>query len=169
VTGGSILPKAVGARFEAVTGIRLFETYGMTETAAAIAFNPGRGIPVAGSVGFRAPGSETQITSLDAHEAGLCGPNEIGMVQVRGPQIFPGYVDPAHNTGTLSADGWLTTGDIGYLTEDSRLILTGREKDLIVRSGHNIDPAAIAERPNALPDVRHVRSAFPRCLTCPSS
>jgi acyl-CoA synthetase (AMP-forming)/AMP-acid ligase II len=154
VTGGSILPKAVGARFEAVTGIRLFETYGMTETAAAIAFNPGRGMPVAGSVGFRAPGSETRITSLDAPEAGLCGPNEIGMVQVRGPQVFPGYVDPAHNTGTLSADGWLTTGDIGYLTEDSRLVLTGREKDLIVRSGHNIDPAAIEDVANQFEGVQ---------------
>ena len=55
VTGGAVLPKAVGARFEATTGIRLFETYGMTETAAAIAFNPGRGEVVAGSVGFRAP------------------------------------------------------------------------------------------------------------------
>ena len=154
VTGGSVLPKAVGARFEAVTGIRLFETYGMTETAAAIAFNPGRGIPVAGSVGYRAPGSETRITSLDAHEAGLCGPNEIGMIQVRGPQVFPGYVEPAHNTGTLSADGWLTTGDIGYLTEDSRLVLTGREKDLIIRSGHNIDPAAIEDVANQFEGVQ---------------
>jgi fatty-acyl-CoA synthase len=154
VTGGSILPKAVGARFENVTGIRLFETYGMTETAAAIAFNPGRGIPVAGSVGFRAPASETRITSLGEPEGRLCGPNEVGMVQVRGPQVFPGYVDPAHNIGTLSADGWLTTGDIGYLTEDSRLVLTGREKDLIVRSGHNIDPAAIEDVANQFEGVQ---------------
>ena len=55
LTGGAVLPKAVGERFETRTGIRLFETYGMTETAAAIAFNPGRGEPLAGSVGFRAP------------------------------------------------------------------------------------------------------------------
>jgi acyl-CoA synthetase (AMP-forming)/AMP-acid ligase II len=154
VTGGSILPKAIGARFEAVTGIRLFETYGMTETAAAIAFNPGRGMPVAGSVGFRAPGSETRITSRDTLEVRLCGPNEIGMVEVRGPQVFPGYVDPAHDIGILSADGWLTTGDIGYLTEDSRLVLTGREKDLIVRSGHNIDPAAIEDVANQFEGVQ---------------
>ena len=58
-------PRRSAARFEATTGIRIFETYGMTETAAAIAFNPGRGEPLAGSVGFRAPYSETRIVSLD--------------------------------------------------------------------------------------------------------
>ena len=70
VTGGAVLPKAVGSRFEATTGIQLFETYGMTETAAAIAFNPGRGTPVAGSVGFRAPYSETRIVRLDPAKPG---------------------------------------------------------------------------------------------------
>jgi enoyl-CoA hydratase/carnithine racemase len=76
------------------------------------------------------------------------------MVQVRGPQVFPGYADAAHNVGTLAPDGWLTTGDIGYLTEDERLVLTGREKDLIVRSGHNIDPAAIEDVANQFPGVQ---------------
>jgi acyl-CoA synthetase (AMP-forming)/AMP-acid ligase II/enoyl-CoA hydratase/carnithine racemase len=154
VTGGAVLPKAVGSRFEAATGIRLFETYGMTETAAAIAFNPGRGTPVAGSVGFRAPYSQIRIRRLDAANPGLCGPNESGLVQVRGPQVFPGYVDPAHNAGTLEPDGWLTTGDVGYLTEDERLVLTGREKDLIVRGGHNIDPAAIEDVANQFDGVQ---------------
>jgi len=152
VTGGAVLPKAVGSRFEATTGIRLFETYGMTETAAAIAFNPGRGTPVAGSVGFRAPYAETRI--VEPGGAGLCGPNRSGLVQVRGPQVFPGYLDPAHDAGTLAPDGWLTTGDVGYLTEEERLVLTGREKDLIVRSGHNIDPAAIEDVANRFAGVQ---------------
>jgi acyl-CoA synthetase (AMP-forming)/AMP-acid ligase II/enoyl-CoA hydratase/carnithine racemase len=156
-TGGAVCPKAVGSRFEEVTGIRLFETYGMTETAAAIAFNPGRGTPLAGSVGFRAPYSETRIVSLDVGKPGqpsqVCGPYESGLVQVRGPQVFPGYLDPAHNAGTLGPDGWLTTGDVGYLTEDARLVLTGREKDLIIRSGHNIDPATIEDVANKLEGV----------------
>jgi fatty-acyl-CoA synthase len=154
VTGGAVLPKAVGSRFQAATGIRLFETYGMTETAAAIAFNPGRGTPLAGSVGFRAPYSETRIVSLDAARPNPCGVNEAGLVQVRGPQVFPGYLDPAHDVGTLAPDGWLTTGDIGYLTDDERLVLTGREKDLIVRSGHNIDPAAIEDVANQFGGVQ---------------
>jgi fatty-acyl-CoA synthase len=154
VTGGAVLPKAVGSRFEQVTGIKLFETYGMTESAAAIAFNPGRGKPLAGSVGFRAPYSETRIVSLDAAHPGVCGANETGLVQVRGPQVFPGYLDPAQNAGTLSTDGWLTTGDVGYFTDDERLVLTGREKDLIVRSGHNIDPAAIEDIANQFEGVQ---------------
>jgi acyl-CoA synthetase (AMP-forming)/AMP-acid ligase II/enoyl-CoA hydratase/carnithine racemase len=154
VTGGAVLPKAIGSRFEATTGIPLFETYGMTETAAAIAFNPGRGTPVAGSVGFRAPYSETRIVRIDPANPGPCGVNESGLVQVRGPQVFPGYLDPAHNEGTLDAGGWLTTGDVGYMTEDARLVLTGREKDLIVRSGHNIDPAAIEDVANRFAGVQ---------------
>jgi fatty-acyl-CoA synthase len=154
VTGGAVLPKAIGSRFEAVTGIRLFETYGMTESAAAIAFNPGRGTPLAGSVGFRAPYSETRIVSLDAARPGPCRANQTGLVQVRGPQVFPGYLDPAHDAGTRSADGWLSTGDVGYLTDDERLVLTGREKDLIVRSGHNIDPAAIEDVANRFEGVQ---------------
>lgn len=152
-TGGAVLPAAVGSRFEARTGIRLYETYGMTETAAAIAFNPRRGTPVAGSVGFRAPFSQTRIVKLGTGDE-LCGPDESGLVQVRGPQVFAGYVDPAHDVGTLGADGWLTTGDVGYLTADERLVLTGREKDLIVRSGHNVDPAAIEDVANRFPGVQ---------------
>jgi acyl-CoA synthetase (AMP-forming)/AMP-acid ligase II len=75
-------------------------------------------------------------------------------VQVRGPQVFPGYLDPAHNIGTLWPDGWLTTGDVGYLTPDARLVLTGREKDLIVRSGHNIDQAAIEDVANRFDGIQ---------------
>jgi fatty-acyl-CoA synthase len=154
LTGGAVLPKAIGERFQQRTGIRLFETYGMTETAAAIAFNPGRGEPLAGSVGFRAPHAMTKIVSLqDPEKLQECPRLISGLVLVQGPQVFPGYVDPHHNIGVLTSDGWLVTGDIGYLTEDERLILTGRAKDLIVRSGHNIDPAVIEDVANAFPGV----------------
>ncbi|MEK9967974.1 MAG: enoyl-CoA hydratase-related protein, partial [Ferrovibrio sp.] len=155
LTGGAVCPKAVSDRFQSRTGIRLYETYGMTETAAAIAFNPGRSLPVQGSVGFRAPFSRTRIASLDpARKDTVCAPQESGLVQVSGPQVFPGYVDPAHNRGTRSADGWLITGDVGYLTDDQRLVLTGREKDLIVRSGHNINPSDIEDVANVFPGVQ---------------
>jgi fatty-acyl-CoA synthase len=156
LTGGAVLPKAVGERFEKRTGIRLFETYGMTETAAAIAFNPGRGEPLAGSVGFRAPYAQTMIAAFGSENKtpDPCGPLTSGLVLVRGPQVFPGYVDPQHNDGVLTEAGWLITGDIGYLTEDERLILTGRAKDLIIRSGHNIDPAAIEDVANDFPGVQ---------------
>jgi fatty-acyl-CoA synthase len=155
LTGGAVLPKAIGERFEQRTGIRLFETYGMTETAAAIAFNPGRGEALARSVGFRAPYAKTTIVSLrNPEKLQECPKLTSGLVVVQGPQVFPGYVDPQHNTNVLTDDGWLMTGDIGYLTEDERLVLTGRAKDLIVRSGHNIDPAAIEDVANEFPGVQ---------------
>jgi len=155
LTGGAVLPSAVGERFESRTGILLYETYGMTETAAAIAFNPGRGERLPGSVGFRAPYAETLIAKRNnAGGWSSCPPIVSGSVLVRGPQVFPGYVDPDHNEGVLSADGWLVTGDIGYLTEDQRLVLTGREKDLIIRGGHNIDPVAIEDVANTFPGVQ---------------
>jgi fatty-acyl-CoA synthase len=155
LTGGAVLPKAVSERFQARTGIRLFETYGMTETAAAIAFNPGRGEPLQGSVGFRAPFATTRILALgDADITRDCPPLTSGLVLVKGPQVFPGYLDPRYNRGVLTDDHWIVTGDVGYLTEDERLVLTGREKDLIVRSGHNIDPAAIEDVANAFPGVQ---------------
>lgn len=155
LTGGAVLPKAVGDRFQSRTGMRLFETYGMTETAAAIAFNPGRGEPLQGSVGFRAPFARTKIVAVNSGDVEQeCPPLTSGLVLVQGPQVFPGYVDPRHNQGVLTGDHWLITGDIGYLTEDERLVLTGREKDLIVRSGHNIDPAAIEDVANEFPGVQ---------------
>ena len=157
-TGGAVLPEAFDSRFTERTGIRLFQTYGMTETAGAIAFNPGRGTPYAGSVGLRSPFSETRIVRLGTERLELCAPGESGVVQVKGPQVFPGYLDPAQNAGTIGADGWLNTGDVGYLTEDGRLWLTGREKDLIVRGGHNIDPAAIEDVANDFPGI-HVSAA----------
>ncbi len=155
LTGGAVLPRAVGDRFQMRTGIRLFETYGMTETAAAIAFNPGRGQPLQGSVGFRAPYAKTKIVAVNSSDMQKeCAPLTSGLVLVQGPQVFPGYVDPRHNQDVLTNDHWLITGDIGYLTEDQRLVLTGREKDLIVRSGHNIDPAAIEDVANQFPGVQ---------------
>ncbi len=155
MTGGAVCPKAITERFHERTGIRLYETYGMTEAAAAIAFNPGRGVPMQGSVGFRAPFSRTRIASLGAGDRGAtCPPQTSGLVLIKGPQVFPGYVDPKHNQGIWQDDGWLVTGDVGYLTDDERLVLTGREKDLIVRSGHNINPADIEDVANAFPGVQ---------------
>lgn len=153
VTGGAVLPAVVATQFQETTGVQLFETYGMTETAAAIAFTPSQNAPIMGSVGLRAPYSQTRIVSVDAPDT-ECGPGQSGLVQVRGPQVFSGYFEAAQNIGVLDDAGWLSTGDIGYLTPDEWLVLTGREKDLIVRSGHNIDPSAIEDVANRHPDVQ---------------
>jgi acyl-CoA synthetase (AMP-forming)/AMP-acid ligase II/enoyl-CoA hydratase/carnithine racemase len=154
ITGGAVMPAFVAARFMEKTAIPVFETYGMTETSAAIAFNPGRGTPVAGSAGLRAPYAKTRIIKDAQGPVQICKTGESGLVQVKGPQVFAGYLDAAQNAGVLDQDGWLTTGDIGYLRADERLVLTGRAKDLIVRSGHNIDPAAIEDVANRFDSVR---------------
>jgi enoyl-CoA hydratase/carnithine racemase len=131
----------------------------MTETAAAIAFNPGRGTPMQGSVGFRAPFAEIRIASIKPGAQGAtCPPNVSGAVWVKGPQVFPGYLESGHNHGVRSKDGWLITGDVGYLTEEQRLVLTGRQKDLIIRSGHNLNPGDIEDVANVFPGV-HITAA----------
>lgn len=153
-TGGATLPTAIGERFEARTGIRLLEQYGMTESVAAIATTPFHGRSIRGSVGIRCPFSTVEI--LQCGEDGKwtpCPPGTVGSVVVKGPQIVKGYLKPEHNHDVFTPDGGLVTGDLGRLDEDGYLFLTGREKDLIIRSGHNIDPVAIEEIANAHPAV----------------
>lgn len=153
-TGGASLPSAVGQRFETRTNIPLLEQYGMTESVAAIAATPLHGKHKRGSVGLRSPFSSIEILDFDPDTGWqVCEQGQVGSVVIKGPQIVAGYLNPDHNKGTFMPDGGLITGDIGYLDEDGYLFLTGREKDLIIRSGHNIDPIAIEEVVNAHPNV----------------
>jgi fatty-acyl-CoA synthase len=153
-TGGAALPAAVGQRFEERTGIALLEQYGMTESVAAIAATPLNGRKKRGSVGLRAPFSSIEIMQRDADGKWIaCPSGSIGSVVARGPQIVHGYLNPEHDRGAFTPDGGLITGDLGHMDEDGYLFLTGREKDLIIRSGHNIDPQAIEEVANSHPAV----------------
>ncbi|WP_233161369.1 MULTISPECIES: AMP-binding protein [unclassified Achromobacter] len=153
-TGGAPLPSAIGQRFEERTGIALLEQYGMTESVAAIAATPLNGRHVRGSVGLRAPFSAIDIMRRD--ETGdwvVCPAGTVGSVVARGPQIVRGYLNPEHDRNAFTPDGGLVTGDLGRLDENGYLFLTGREKDLIIRSGHNIDPQAIEDVANSHPAV----------------
>lgn len=154
MTGGSVLPTAVAKRFEQCTGVPLIEQYGMTETVAAISTTPVSGKHIRGSVGLRCPYSEINIKKIGSDGSYVdCAPGEIGLVTVRGPQVFSGYLEPTHNKGAFTPDGSFITGDLGYLDEEGYLFLSGREKDLIIRSGHNIDPSSIEEVANSHPAV----------------
>ena len=155
-TGGALCPVPVGERFEKKINGTLYEQYGMTETGAMISSNPARGKRILGSSGMRVPFSDLMIArqkELEEERVVQCEAGEIGAVLVRGPQVFPGYKNPRHNAGALLEGGWLVTGDLGYMNEEKRLFLTGREKDLIIRSGHNIDPASIEQVADAHPAV----------------
>lgn len=154
LTGGASLTRAIAERFVSRTGLKLVEQYGMTETVASIAGTPVNGEVIRGSVGLRAPFSTLRILrESSSGDWQPCASNEPGMVAIRGPQVVSGYLDPAHTRDNFTEDGFLLTGDVGYLDDRQYLHLTGREKDLIIRSGHNIDPAAIEEAANAHPEV----------------
>ena len=164
LTGGASISSSVADRFEAMVRVPLVEQYGMTETVTAIACAPPRGRRQRGAVGLRHPFSEVRVVKDPfADILDDCAPNETGNVICRGRQVISSYVDRRHNIDAFTPSGYLVTGDVGHFTEDSQLVLTGRKKDLIIRGGHNIDPAAIEEVASAHP------GPWPRArpLACP--
>ncbi len=143
-TGAALLPPAVGQRFREVTGRSLFEVYGMTEASGLVAIDPVAGGGGVGSVGWRLPYTQVEVRQIgaDRQPGAICAPHEVGVIYVRGPHVSPGYRNPDHNAGVFD-NGMLNTGDLGYTDAHGRIHIAGRAKDLIIRSGHNIDPAMI--------------------------
>ena len=143
-TGAASLPPAVGARFRQVTGRPLHEVYGMTEASGLIAIDPVGSQGGEGSVGWALPYTKVAVCRLEADGrlGPACEPGEVGVITVSGPHVSPGYRNPEHNMGVFDG-GVLNTGDLGYADEHGRLHMAGRSKDLIIRSGHNIDPLMI--------------------------
>ena len=153
--GGSAIPVAVGNALQQRHNTPVLEVYGMTETASVhtISF-PDREIRL-GSVGHPVPYSRVRIVRIDAdgNYAGDCATNEIGVVAMAGPGVFSGYMMDEHNKGAFVEPGWVNSGDLGRLDEDGYLWITGRAKDLVIRGGHNIDPAPIEDVLFAHPSV----------------
>jgi fatty-acyl-CoA synthase len=156
VCGAAPLSVELFRRFEAHSGMKVLEGYGLTEGTCASAINPRDGERKVGSIGIRMPYQEMKVAILD--EAGTCvrdaKAGEIGVVAIRGPNAFKGYVEEAHNQGLWFEGGWLNTGDLGRMDEDGYFWLTGRKKELIIRGGHNIDPAMIEEPLYRIPAVK---------------
>ncbi len=152
--GAASLPPAVGERFRQVTGRGLFEVYGMTEASGLIAIDPVAGEGGVGSVGWALPYTQVEVRRLEANGrlGAACEPHEIGVITVRGAHVSPGYRNPEHNAGIFE-DGVLNSGDLGYTDEQGRVCIAGRAKDLIIRSGHNIDPLMIENAMAAHPAV----------------
>lgn len=152
--GAASLPPAVGERFRQVTGRGLFEVYGMTEASGLIAIDPVAGAGGVGSVGWALPYTQVAVHRLqaDGRLGEPCEPHEVGVITVHGPHVSPGYRNPEHNTGIFEG-GVLNSGDLGYTDEAGRVYIAGRAKDLIIRSGHNIDPLMIENAMAAHPAV----------------
>jgi fatty-acyl-CoA synthase len=145
--GGSAIPVAVGSAIQDKLKLPVVEVYGMTETSSVhtLAY-PSRPIRL-GSVGLPMPYARVRIVQLDpdGHLIRDCKPNEIGVVIMAGPGVFGGYLNDAHNKGAFVDEVWVNSGDLGRLDAEGYLWITGRAKDLVIRGGHNIDPAPIEE------------------------
>jgi len=141
VSGSAPLLAETHARFEARTGHRILERYGMTETNMNTS-NPYDGERRPGTVGFPLPGVELKITDADTGEEVAQG--AVGRIEVRGPNVFKGYWQmPEKTAAELRENGFFITGDLGRLDDDGYLQIVGRDKDLIISGGYNIYPKEI--------------------------
>ncbi len=150
VSGSAPLLPETFAAFEARTGQRILERYGMTETGMNTS-NPLDGPRLAGTVGPPLPGVTIRIVD----DAGApCAPGTIGGIEVKGPNVFPGYWNlPEKTREEFTADGFFRTGDMGTWTPERYVQIVGRAKDMIITGGLNVYPKEIEERIDALPGV----------------
>ncbi|MFT4261894.1 MAG: acyl-CoA synthetase [Nocardioides sp.] len=160
LVGASALPNGVRTAFEQHTGVNLLEGYGLTEATCASARSFVTD-PRPGTVGQRLPYQNLKAVQVDDDGTWIDLPSgQSGNVAINGPAVFAGYVTGRQPDGGLTfdglgklRDGWLDTGDLGFVDSEGFLHLTGRAKDLIVRGGHNLDPAVIEEALLSHPDV----------------
>jgi fatty-acyl-CoA synthase len=141
--------------FEQSTGMKIVEGFGQTEGTCGSIVNPSGGQRKIGSVGLRLPYQQAKVFILD-EDGGFqreAQTNEIGTLCIKGPNIFPGYLDPQQNEKIWPQPGWLNTGDLARQDEDGYFWLTGRSKDLIIRGGHNIDPGLIEGPAQAMTEI----------------
>jgi len=148
-SGSAPLPVELFHRFEKSTGVTIVEGYGLTEATCLVSCNPPSGAKKIGSVGLPFPYTDVRI--LDCTPEGdvktECGVDEVGEICVSNPGVLAGetYTEAEKNVGLFADGTYLRTGDLGRKDEQGFVWITGRAKDLIIRGGHNIDPAEIEE------------------------
>jgi malonyl-CoA/methylmalonyl-CoA synthetase len=141
VSGSAPLLAETHTAFYQRTGHRILERYGMTETNM-ITSNPYKGDRIAGTVGYPLPGVEVIITDPNTGQPVATG--DIGMIEVRGDNVFLGYRNmPEKTREELRDTGFFITGDLGVASDDGRISIVGRQKDLIIAGGYNIYPKEI--------------------------
>lgn len=144
VSGASSLHHQTRKRFEELTGGRIIEAYSLTEAMVSPVFSPASGRQKVGAVGLPAPDVELRI--VDAEVGGEALPaGEVGEILIRSPQLMTGYWQNAAETESVLRDGWVYTGDLGYLDEDGYLFVVDRKKDVIKASGFQIWPREVEE------------------------
>ena len=154
-SGGAALPVEVAERFQKLTGHRLGGGWGMTETSPAGTALPKDCAHKPGSVGLPLPGILMDIVALDDPRRRLA-PGEKGEIRIKGPNVTKGYWNTPAETAAAFADGYLLTGDIGYMDEDGYFYLVDRKKDMIISGGFNVYPRTIEEAIYEHPAVAEV-------------
>jgi long-chain acyl-CoA synthetase len=149
LSGAMALPVEVTHKFQEITGGRLVEGFGMSESSPVATANPINGEARIGSIGLPIPNTEVAIASLDADAAGRYEHLPIGQegeLLLRGPQVMKGYWNMADETAkTIDSEGWLHTGDIAKMDEDGYLYIVDRKKDMIIASGYKVIPREVEE------------------------
>ena len=150
ISGSAPLLAETHERFTGRTGQAILERYGMTETGMNTS-NPLHGERRPGSVGHPLPGVEVRVVDTDGKPL---GPNEIGGIEVKGPNVFKGYWRlPEKTASEFRPDGFFITGDLGMMSDDGYLTIVGRDKDLIISGGFNVYPKEVEDILNDLPGV----------------
>jgi malonyl-CoA/methylmalonyl-CoA synthetase len=154
VSGSAPLSPQAFDEFEDLFGERILERYGMTETIMNLT-NPFDGERKPGTVGRPFPGQEARIVDVETREPLSDG--EIGEIEVRGPNVFPGYWErPDATEESFDDEGWFATGDLGFVGEDGYFTISGRSKELIISGGYNVYPREVEEAIEGCPGVSEV-------------
>ena len=152
--GGMAVQRAVAEKWQQVTKCALFEGYGMTESSPVATVNRPDTKVYTGSIGVPAPSTELSIQDDDGK---LLPQGEVGEICIRGPQVMKGYWQrPEETAKTITADGWLRTGDIGKMDEKGYFFIVDRKKDMILVSGFNVYPNEIEDVVATHPGVLEV-------------
>lgn len=153
ISGSSSLPVEVQRRFEELTGARLVEGYGLSETSPLTHCNPIHGTRKVGSIGVPVPNTETRIVDAETGTRDL-GVHEVGELVVRGPQVMMGYWNNPDETAKTLRDGWLFTGDITRMDDDGFFFIEDRKKDMVNIGGLKVFPREVEELLFKHPKVR---------------
>ncbi len=150
ISGSAPLTSQTFDAFEARTGHRILERYGMSETMMNIS-NPLVGQRVAGTVGFALPGVQVRIASDSGENL---SPGQVGVIEVKGPNVFQGYWQmPEKTAEEFRDDGFFITGDQAVMDETGRVSIVGREKDMIISGGYNVYPKEVEVLIDEMPSV----------------
>ncbi len=134
--------KSIASEWQNVTGCYLAEGFVMTETSPVASLNPLDGTGRLGYIGIPVPSTDVRLMDKSGH---VCGINEEGEIQVKGPQVMKGYYNQPDETNLTIKDGWLCTGDVGIMDENGFFKIVDRIKDMILVSGFNVYPNEIEE------------------------